>query len=655
MMWLSVLPIGRLAGMWPLIASVCRNRRPLALSASWRASGIPSAMGVFAWLTMSSRNRLAWRALRAISEMPLLLLSSSSSVMIGRNTSCSSKRNRLVGSRISTLVSRTKSFVTDCRDSLRGRREGTDLREAPAGGAEATCRSDGFNKIEHLLGMTGNLDPAPFAPENAVAVEHEGAALDAPYLFPVQVLHLHHAELFANLFVFVRQQLEGKPHLGLEILVRLEAVARDSGYRTSRLLELRVEIAELRPFVGAARRVVLRVEIEDEQLGFDRREPEFLAAGGGQDEVAYRFVGHPESAPLWAPLSPEFGSERNRLHFRGSSRKKFYELPRQFRRRLLRDVMTAIQGPSLDGFGPLGPVGEGREAARYRSVLAPENEERRDHLAADVGLVVREIDRLGRAVILAARVNRRRIAKASPVLRKRLGREGLEARVAGPHVALDVEIRIGADQGLRNRLGPKQEEPVVIGLGELAGDPGIHRARGNDVEHGELRHRGGVVESHAMRDPSAAVVTDDEERFMTQGAHRLDLVLGHGALGIVGMVGKPVGFFAVSVTAQIGGDHLEPLRELGRDAVPDRVGLRIAVQKEQGRAHAAVDEIDRRAARPDAPALEAGEELAVHERNSLPCSASNPDRPATLPNAISLRGRLLRSSDSASARIDTRS
>src|SRR5437879_720861 len=137
-------------------------------------------MGVLAWLTISSRNRLAWRALRAIAEIPLLLSSSSSSVMIGRNTSCSSKRNRLVGSCISTLVSRTKSFVADCRDSVRGRREGTDLREAPAGG----CRSDGFNKIEHLLGMARNLDPAPFAPDNALAVQHDGAATDAPHPFP---------------------------------------------------------------------------------------------------------------------------------------------------------------------------------------------------------------------------------------------------------------------------------------------------------------------------------------------------------------------------------------------------------------------------------------------------------------------------------------
>src|SRR5437667_10208933 len=121
-------------------------------------------MGCLAWLTMSSRKRLAWRALRAISEIPLLLLSSSSSVMIGRNTSCSSKRNRLVGSCISTLVSRTKSFVADCRDSVRGRREGPDLRQALPGGADPTCHSDGAHQHEHLIGMAWNLHPAPISP-----------------------------------------------------------------------------------------------------------------------------------------------------------------------------------------------------------------------------------------------------------------------------------------------------------------------------------------------------------------------------------------------------------------------------------------------------------------------------------------------------------
>ncbi len=164
-----------------------------------------------------------------------------------------------------------------------------------------------------------------------------------------------------------------------------------------------------------------------------------------------------------------------------------------------------------------------------------------------------------------------------------------------------------------------------------------------------------MVQGHSMRHAPSAVVADHEEPFMTQDSHRLDLVLGHGALGIIGVVGQPVGLFAVSVTAQVRGHHAEAFCELRRDPVPDRVGLRIAVQQEQRPAHAAMYEIDRRAARPDAPALEAGKEFVVHERNSLPCSASNPDRPATLPNAISLRGRLLKSSDSARTRIDTRS
>src|SRR5258708_28089434 len=120
--------------------------------------------------------------------------------------------------------------------------------------------------MENLRSMTGNLAPAALAREKAVAVEHEGAPRDSARPPAVHVFHLHDLELGADLLGLVREQLEGKAHLDLEILVRLEAVARDSGYRASRLLELRVEIAELRPFVGAARGVVLRVELEDGQL-----------------------------------------------------------------------------------------------------------------------------------------------------------------------------------------------------------------------------------------------------------------------------------------------------------------------------------------------------------------------------------------------------
>src|SRR6266487_5783687 len=293
MMWLSVLPIGRFAGMWPLIASVCRKRRPPALSASWRLSGIPSAIGPSAWPTMSSRNRLAWRALRAISEMPVLWWSSSSRIMIGRNTSCSSNRNRLVGSCISTLVSRTKSLVG--LDPALGRRAGTDLREASAAAAGPACCSDCFNKVGNLLGATGTLTPS-------------------------------HSR---------------------------------------------------------------------------RTRPHCLA-------------------------NPEVKASLSR-----GLRKKRHEFLQQFGGRFFGNVMAAVQRSSLHIFRPLRPIGEGVETAFDRSVFSPEDQERSGDLAIDVGLVVRKVDRFGRAVVLAARVDRRRVAKAAPVLHERLGCEGFEARVAG--------------------------------------------------------------------------------------------------------------------------------------------------------------------------------------------------------------------------------
>src|SRR5215470_3489120 len=171
--------------------------------------------------------------------------------MIGRKTSCSSNRNRLVGSWIRTFVSRTNSLVPDCWGFAR--REGTG----------SSCRSVGFNKVEHLLSVARNLDPAPLAPDDAVAVEDEGAALDAAHLLAVHVLDFHHAELAADFLALVGEKLEGKPHLGLEILVRLQAVARNAVDRAPRLREPGVQVAELRALDGAARGAVLGVEVQD--------------------------------------------------------------------------------------------------------------------------------------------------------------------------------------------------------------------------------------------------------------------------------------------------------------------------------------------------------------------------------------------------------
>ena len=79
---MSALAVGRTAGRSPLMASVWRNRRPVAgLAAHALGSGdavVDVVRGVA--LTSSSRKRLAWRALRATSDMPFLSLSSSSSI-----------------------------------------------------------------------------------------------------------------------------------------------------------------------------------------------------------------------------------------------------------------------------------------------------------------------------------------------------------------------------------------------------------------------------------------------------------------------------------------------------------------------------------------------------------------------------------------------
>src|SRR5258708_31595831 len=55
--WLSVLPSGSVAGSSPLIASVCRKRRPFACCPSLVLMGKPSLMFVVCGETISSRKR----------------------------------------------------------------------------------------------------------------------------------------------------------------------------------------------------------------------------------------------------------------------------------------------------------------------------------------------------------------------------------------------------------------------------------------------------------------------------------------------------------------------------------------------------------------------------------------------------------------------
>src|SRR5262249_45005874 len=95
---------------------------------------------------------------------------------------------RLVGSCIRTLVSRTNSLVPDCEGFTRREVAGFDADARAAAGPGSGCRSVGFNKGENLLSVARDLDAPPFAPDHAIAVEDEGAAFDAAHLLPVHVL-----------------------------------------------------------------------------------------------------------------------------------------------------------------------------------------------------------------------------------------------------------------------------------------------------------------------------------------------------------------------------------------------------------------------------------------------------------------------------------
>jgi len=135
-----------------------------------------------------------------------------------------------------------------------------------------------------------------------------------------------------------------------------------------------------------------------------------------------------------------------------------------------------------------------------------------------------EVDRRRGAVILADGVARRRVAVAAQVFGegRRLGRA---RRLA---LAVDVlaqeEFGVGADHPFRQWFRLDQEEPPEVAGGEVLVGAGVHRRRRRDVDHGDARHRLGMVQRHAVRHPAAAVVAGDAEAVMAQQPHQRDLV-----------------------------------------------------------------------------------------------------------------------------------
>jgi hypothetical protein len=104
--------------------------------------------------------------------------------------------------------------------------------------------------------------------------------------FAIHILLLDDTVQIAHGFVGVGDERERKLVLGLEVLVRLDRVARNTDHDGAGGQEVGVQVAEVLAFGGAARRVVLGIEIQDHRaalalLETDRADGAFRRELGG--------------------------------------------------------------------------------------------------------------------------------------------------------------------------------------------------------------------------------------------------------------------------------------------------------------------------------------------------------------------------------------
>ena len=110
--------------------------------------------------------------------------------------------------------------------------------------------------------MPFDFDLAPLTPQHSMFVDQEGAALNPLVFFAIHLLLLNHIKQPAQAFIGVADQFEGEALLGLEVLVSTQAVFGYAQYQCMRGYEIGMQVTEVLAFGGAARGVVLGVEID---------------------------------------------------------------------------------------------------------------------------------------------------------------------------------------------------------------------------------------------------------------------------------------------------------------------------------------------------------------------------------------------------------
>ncbi len=221
-----------------------------------------------------------------------------------------------------------------------------------------------------------------------------------------------------------------------------------------------------------------------------------------------------------------------------------------------------------------------------------------------VGCVEFETDAGGGAIVFTTCVDSSGVAEAAEVLAECGGCGGW------CHVLAEVGFGVEADHAFGAGSGLDEEEPPDVAGGEVLVGFAIHGEGGGDVEDGEPGDGFGVIERHAMRDATSAIMAGDGEVREPEMAHDLHLIGCHGAGGVVDVLRAAVGLGGVAVAAEIGEHDGEVLSELRRDLVPRDMGFGVAVEQEERRAAAADERVDDCAFDGNHGLLEAREKLA---------------------------------------------
>src|SRR5580700_195525 len=133
--------------------------------------------------------------------------------------------------------------------------------------------------------MARHPDLVPGAAYHAVLVDQKGAAVDAHVFAAVHALLDPHAIALAHLAVLVGGENERQAVLFLELVVRGDRIARHPDHRRAGLAVIGEGIAKAAGFRGAARGVVLRVEIQHHRLAAQLGQADAAVAVGGHGEI----------------------------------------------------------------------------------------------------------------------------------------------------------------------------------------------------------------------------------------------------------------------------------------------------------------------------------------------------------------------------------